>query len=106
MITLSAQRRTVTKSTLFLLAMPLGIVFFLFFIDEGFYDLRWMKAPGNWVAFGLYWMAMILGEFFISLFLPRRWPARQKIWLIFCLGIPLGILLVLVFLRAVTGYSF
>lgn len=30
------------------------IVMTLFFIDEGYYDFRWMKDIGNWVVFGLY----------------------------------------------------
>ncbi len=94
------------KLDILLIGVPFLIVFLLCFIDEGYYDLRWMLEPGNWVAFGLYWIAMVLGEFFVSLVLPREWPTRQKVWLILGLGIPLGILLVLVFLSMVTGYSF
>ncbi len=30
------------------------IVLFLFFIDEGYYDFRWMTDPGNWLAFLMY----------------------------------------------------
>jgi len=27
---------------------------FLFFIDEGWYDFRWMKSWGNWVVYLIY----------------------------------------------------
>lgn len=27
---------------------------FLFFMDEGWYDFRWMKSWGNWVAYLIY----------------------------------------------------
>jgi hypothetical protein len=30
------------------------IVLFLAFIDEGYYDFRWMTDAGSWVAFGVY----------------------------------------------------
>ncbi len=29
-------------------------VLFLAFIDEGYYDFRWMADAGSWVAFGIY----------------------------------------------------
>ncbi len=32
----------------------LVIVLFLSYIDEGYYDFRWMSDPGSWVAFGMY----------------------------------------------------
>lgn len=32
----------------------LVIVMFLFFIDEGYYDFRWMKDAGNWLVFVFY----------------------------------------------------
>ena len=38
--------------------IPLWISFlvtnFLFFIDEGYNDFRWMKDAGNWVVFFMY----------------------------------------------------
>jgi hypothetical protein len=29
------------------------IVLILSYVDEGYYDFRWMRDPGSWVAFGL-----------------------------------------------------
>lgn len=30
------------------------IVLFFSYIDEGYYDFRWMTDPGSWLAFGIY----------------------------------------------------
>lgn len=30
------------------------ICFFLAYIDEGYYDFRWMKNIGNWIAITIY----------------------------------------------------
>lgn len=32
----------------------------LFFIDEGWYDLRWMQQAGNWFVFGVYCIILFL----------------------------------------------
>ncbi len=51
-----------------LLIVSFLFVNFLFFIDEGWYDLRWMKQPGNWLAFALY-----LGILFGSQMIFHTW---------------------------------
>jgi hypothetical protein len=33
---------------------------FLFFIDEGYYDFRWMKSVGNWIVFVVYFVGVAL----------------------------------------------
>lgn len=30
------------------------MVMFLFYIDEGYYDFRWMRNAGNWLMFVVY----------------------------------------------------
>ena len=44
----------IRRGPIILLIAAFLIVNFLFFIDEGWYDLRWMKQPGNWLAFFIY----------------------------------------------------
>ena len=46
------------RAPILLLISAISITFFLFYIDEGYYDLRWMNNLGNWIVFCLY--AMIL----------------------------------------------
>ncbi len=94
------------KLDLLFIGVPFVIIFFLWFIDEGNYNFRWMQEPGNWIVFALYWMAMVLGEFFVSHLIPRVWPTSRKIWFTLGAGIPFGIILVLSFLALVTGYLF
>lgn len=40
------------------------LTFFLAFIDEGYYDFRWMSDPGNWIAVvfyvGIIWAFQLL----------------------------------------------
>jgi hypothetical protein len=49
---------TATLCYAFALAFILTQV--LFFIDEGFYDFRWMKSYGNWIVFALYVVVLTL----------------------------------------------
>ena len=42
----------------FVLAMTIGttfLVLFMFYIDEGFYNFNWMREPGAWFVFAIYW---------------------------------------------------
>ncbi|MBP7166455.1 MAG: hypothetical protein KBB64_02195, partial [Bacteroidia bacterium] len=34
----------------------------LFFIDEGYYDFRWMKEAGNWFVFLVYVLIQFAGQ--------------------------------------------
>lgn len=90
---------------LLFIGVPFLIIFILCFMDEGYYDFRWMQEPGNWVVFALYWMAMVFAEFLVSLFLPRSWSTTRKMCIICGVGIPLGFVLILGFLTFVTGFS-
>ena len=42
------------------LFISLVITLFLFYIDEGFYNFKWMLNVGNWIAFLIY-VAVIYG---------------------------------------------
>jgi hypothetical protein len=49
-------------------ALIFAIIFtlFLFYIDEGYYDFRWMQRAGNWIPFVVY-VAIIYGLYlFVS----------------------------------------
>ena len=62
------------RAPIILLIVAFLIVNFLFFIDEGWYDLRWMKQPGNWLVFALY-----LGLLFVSQMIFYTWICRRLI---------------------------
>lgn len=60
-MSVSAARQTNRVNTSFSvqLILPAAIatvvmVMFLFYIDEGYYDFRWMRNAGNWLMFVVY----------------------------------------------------
>lgn len=55
----------------------------LFFIDEGFYDFRWMKSFGNWLVFAIYF-AVIFGVqlLFLRIFSKFFTLRRNIFWII------------------------
>jgi len=36
------------------ISVAITFTFLLFYMDEGYYDIRWMKEWGNWIVFFLY----------------------------------------------------
>lgn len=50
------------KSLITFILAATGIAFFLGFIDEGYYDFRWMKDFWNWVILGVYALFMLIGQ--------------------------------------------
>lgn len=63
------------------------IVMFLFFIDEGYYDFRWMKDLGNWLVFGFYMALFFLLQWVIWKFLPHQLAGWQRTLVMAVLGI-------------------
>lgn len=51
----------------FPLWISLLVTNFLFFIDEGYNDFRWMKDPGNWLVFLIYVIGIYIVLLAISL---------------------------------------
>lgn len=39
----------------------------MFYIDEGYYDFRWMKSSGNWIVFSIYFAALFLAQWVVHL---------------------------------------
>jgi len=54
MKTQTFQSDTETKKFLFPLFVSIIITLFLCYIDEGYYNFKWMLSLGNWVAFFVY----------------------------------------------------
>ena len=73
------------RSRLFLMIATL-LTFFLCYIDEGYYDFRWMKEWGNWIAFALYLGVMYAMQELLYKALKHKAAAS-------ILGIVLGLIL-------------
>lgn len=70
MSTIALSAKAKTSESLILLVSAVAITFALFFIDEGYYDFRWMKNPGNWIAFAAYVLMLFVGQLVVlNLFL-------------------------------------
>ena len=69
------------------------IVMFLFFIDEGYYDFRWMKEWGNWLVFGIYMIIFFPIQWLLSQFLLFKLTGWKKMAAMVGLTIPITILL-------------
>ena len=54
------------------LAISVLLTLFLFYIDEGYYNFRWMLEPGAWFVFVLYSGMFFIGQLAsVSLLFPN-----------------------------------
>ncbi|MEX0965856.1 MAG: hypothetical protein WD077_01350 [Bacteroidia bacterium] len=83
------------RSVILLLISALLITNFLFFIDEGYYDFRWMKRLGNWIPFVVYAGAIFLAQLGIYHLILNRYKGRGKTVLSILGGATLGIIFVI-----------
>lgn len=80
------------KRYAFYTAIAFCINQFLFYLDEGYHDFRWMKQPGNWIAFFIY-MALLLGFMLLAdLIVQRFYKGKGKI----LIGSIVGLILLLI----------
>ena len=84
----------VSRDNLFI---PFGsailITLFLFYIDEGYYDFRWMLQWGNWIVLVIYIIMLFPLQWVISYFLFRKAHGMQKALLMLVFGIPMTLAL-------------
>jgi hypothetical protein len=65
------------------------IVLFLFFIDEGYYDFRWMREWGNWFVFGIYLLIFFPVQWIIAHYLLRSVKRWKKVAVMVLISLPL-----------------
>lgn len=71
--------------------------FFLFFIDEGYYNFKWMTNPGNWIMFVNYVSIFFSSQFIISQLIFRKQQGIKKtLYSILGGGVFLGMIIILV----------
>jgi len=78
-----------------LIASSVLITMFLFFIDEGYYNFKWMLSIGNWIAFLVYFVAIFYGQLFFSTLLLKKYHGPGKTLLSVLGGTIIGILFVI-----------
>lgn len=52
---------------------------YLFFIDEGYNDFRWMKSFGNWIVYLLYFGAIFFTQFIGYLVVKFGYQSAKKL---------------------------
>jgi hypothetical protein len=55
------------KSTIINLILASLLTLFLFYIDEGYYNFKWMLNPGNWIVYFFY-VVVLFGVFSLVTF--------------------------------------
>lgn len=77
------------------LLTPLMVSFFftqfLFFLDEGYHDFRWMQSFGNWICFVIYWFCLFSGEVIVHTYLLKDKTTPAYVGLKHILGLFLGL---------------
>lgn len=69
---------TRTNSILILAFSSILITFFLFYIDEGYYNLDWMKKIGNWIIFVPYALVFFLSQLFLLKVVLKKYNGVGK----------------------------
>lgn len=69
------------------------ITMFLFFIDEGYYDFRWMREWGNWIVFVIYLFLLFPLQWLLARFLLGKFRSWTKALMMLLIGIPLTLVL-------------
>lgn len=90
---LSAPKKSPLKS---ILISNITVVLLLFFIDEGAFNFRWMSQPGNWFAFFIYFSGIFLCQYFVYAVILRKYKGKEKNLYTSLIGIPLGLIVVIV----------
>ena len=85
------------KALITFLASSIILTNILFFMDEGYYDFRWMKDPGNWIAFLIYSIPVFLMQLLFFHILLKKYTSSGKILLSLLGGVLSGLILVLGF---------
>ena len=71
--------RTFNKELWVYIINALFITNILFFLDEGYYDLRWMGDFGNWIVF-VFYAAAILGVQLLIAYGALGWWKAKNNW--------------------------
>jgi hypothetical protein len=84
-----------TQQSIWAALAALLVTMWLFYIDEGYYDFRWMREAYNWIWFlvyagGIWGVQMLAGKY-----LFKRYAAWEQVILNIVLGIPAGVILII-----------
>jgi hypothetical protein len=73
---------------------------FLFYIDEGYYNMKWAEDPGNWFIFFIYAGIILAGQLLIQELMFRKYYGWRRHLAVAGIGIPLGVAAAVAFFMA------
>lgn len=74
------------KELRFVFGSAFILTMFLFFIDEGYYDFRWMMEGFNWIIFFIYFIMLSFSQILILKMTPRIPFSYKKMIGVFLIG--------------------
>jgi len=92
---LNAKTKTKGNELMVLVSSTILITLFLFFIDEGYYNFKWMTNLGSWIVFIVYAAAIFLGQLIFSNLLLKKYQGIGKTLISVICGSSIGILFVI-----------
>ncbi len=78
-------------------------VLFLFWADEGKYNMDWVSTAGGWIMFLLYTGGLVLGEMIVSNIISDRYHGWKKTGIVVGVGIPFGVALAVIGVRLIAA---
>lgn len=78
------------KNSLIYFFTSVCVTFFLFFIDEGYYDLRWMETLSNWFFFFAYAALFFCGQFIAYIFFRKMQAGSLRNIFVCTTGLVIG----------------
>ncbi|MCB0733049.1 MAG: hypothetical protein H6608_12680 [Flavobacteriales bacterium] len=70
------------------LSLSILVTLGLFYIDEGYYDFRWMTNMGNWVVFFLYVITLVSAQLMIDQLIRRLLHRPRLSFVSMLIGLP------------------
>lgn len=83
------------KQAYVLLASSVIITLFLFYIDEGFYNFKWMLQLSNWIAFVIYFIPIFFFQLLVLKFIGKIFSSQIATILSLIIGAIIGLILVI-----------
>ncbi len=83
------------KQEYVLLASSVIITLFLFYIDEGYYNFKWMLQLSNWFAFVIYIIPVFGFQLLVLKLIGKRLSSQTSSILSIIIGAIIGLILVI-----------
>ena len=83
------------------LLTSLIVTLFLFYIDEGYYNFKWMANVGAWIIFVIYVAIFLLTQLGFNFLTARFLSSQVRRTLSLLVGVPVGVIfLILIFYQS------